>query len=171
MPLTIAPRCAWIISCLALASACYAQRNEADESARHLGQTSDAGACGCGDGVVAAAEECDPEAPGWQGRCDASCKRTLYQACASPEDCSGLNSNCAAYTNDPGRPFCATYCERDADCPALPGFRAVCNFAWCAVPCDHGACPNHMLCLPDQRVLDHAGTARGEMSVCVIESE
>ncbi|HKU40007.1 MAG TPA: hypothetical protein VJR89_17725 [Polyangiales bacterium] len=146
-------------------------------SARHRDATyaalsgKDAGAtCGCGDGVVGPDEECDPRAPGWADACDDACRRTVYAPCSAPEDCPGANANCSAYTSDPDQVFCADYCEDDDDCPRLPGFDAVCNFAWCAVLCDQGVCPHGMRCVADQPLIDRAGASKGTAYVCVIKS-
>lgn len=164
--------CAWIVACVGATTGCWDLRRE-HASYAALGvrePTGDAGPCHCGDGVVAADEECDPAAPGWEAACDDACKRTQYQACQAPEDCAGEMALCAAYTRDPGQLFCGAYCETDDECIALPGFRTVCNFAWCVVLCDDGACPHGMTCVADQSLVDHAGHPYGMAGVCVVNS-
>jgi hypothetical protein len=123
---------------------------------------------GCGDGEVGHDEECDPTVDGWQDVCDDHCRRTSYASCSDPSQCPGENSNCAGYTSELGEPFCADFCASDDACTALPGFRAVCNFAWCALACDEGTCPNGMKCVPDMAWLDTSGQSRGGLDVCVI---
>lgn len=137
-------------------------------------EAEDAGAPGpstCGNGRVAWNEECDPAAPGWEQKCDSDCQRKLYEPCERTDECPGLNALCAAYGGPPGSMFCASSCETDAACPELPGFRTVCNFAWCAVRCNDGACPNGMTCRRDQPLLDHTGKSRGNGDICVILSD
>lgn len=121
----------------------------------------------CGDGEVADDEECDPMAPEWQELCDDECRRTAYAACATPEQCPGLNANCAAYTTLPEQQQCADFCKSDESCPVLPGFRSTCNFAWCAVLCEDGECPNGMTCVHEQSLVDYAGQVKGRADVCV----
>jgi len=161
-------------------SACYSPWGDGDPLATRVhiaqrksgdgSQTADsattAAICSCGDGKVDPDEECDPRAAGWSQACDERCQRTVYEACEHTEECPGLNSLCAAYTNAPGL-FCADYCENDAACPLLPGYGAVCNFAWCALRCADGACPNGMSCLRDQAVIDTMGESKGNADICV----
>lgn len=141
-------------------------------SMRELQQNDDAGIPeGCGDGQLGIHEECDPKVDGWEERCSDACQRTVYVTCETSVECAGLNANCAGYNREiPGR-FCADYCEGDAMCPDLPGFRSICNFAWCAVRCQDGYCPNGMTCVQDQTVLDHQGKGRGTTDICVPGAE
>jgi hypothetical protein len=123
----------------------------------------------CGNSQVEADEECDPVAEGWQESCDAECHRTSYVSCEQASDCEGLNANCAAYTREAGQQFCAPFCERDADCPAVPGFEARCNFAWCTLSCSDGSCPHGMACVRAQALVDERGEQIGQLDVCVID--
>lgn len=126
-------------------------------------------ACSCGNGTVEANEECDYADPEWADICDDRCRRTVYEACSNSEQCFGANARCAAYAAGATESFCAEFCEHDADCLSLPGFTAVCNLAWCIVLCDDGKCPNGMMCIADQAVLDRAGDDAGRFDVCVAE--
>jgi hypothetical protein len=133
-----------------------------------LQQTEDAGLSdACGDGQLGADEECDPSVDGWEELCSDSCRRTVYFKCETSLECAGLNSNCSGYSREIPGQFCADYCEADSMCPDLPGFRAICNFAWCALRCQDGACPNGMTCIPEQTVLDHEGKHRSSTDICV----
>jgi hypothetical protein len=91
-----------------------------------------------------------------------------YVSCEVASDCAGLNTHCAAYTQEPGQQFCAPFCEHDADCPAAPGFEARCNFAWCALSCSAGSCPHGMACASGQDLVDDRGERIGRLDVCVI---
>lgn len=125
----------------------------------------------CGDGVVAPTEECDPAAPGWGDYCSPTCERTVYRACSAHEDCSEPVANCAAFTNEPQNQVCAAFCEDASGCPVLPGFDSACDFAWCAVTCRSGVCPNEMRCEPDFPLLDKQGQSVGTVDVCVAAPE
>jgi cysteine-rich repeat protein len=123
----------------------------------------------CGDGIVAADEECDPESQVWSERCDETCKRTEYKPCVQSDECVGPNDNCAGYATASGRSFCAPFCVDDASCPVLPGFASACNFAWCAVLCDsEGECPNGMSCQRAVEFIDRAGSRTGARDVCIL---
>lgn len=91
-----------------------------------------------------------------------------YQACdGDPAQCELPNGNCARYTDDRRNAFCAPYCEGAQDCPRIPGYDAACNFAWCAVLCDDGACPDGMVCVHDSAFIDSTGAKQGRKDVCV----
>jgi cysteine-rich repeat protein len=123
----------------------------------------------CGDGVVAAGEECDPESPAWSVGCDETCKRVEYKPCEQSEECAGANDNCAGYAATSAQSFCATLCLDDEGCPVLPGYASACNFAWCAVLCgSEGECPNGMSCQSAVEFIDREGRSRGMRDVCVI---
>jgi cysteine-rich repeat protein len=128
----------------------------------------------CGDGYVQlGVEECDAGARGWSGKCDALCKRMVYQQCQTTSECSGVNDNCAQWSGAGGPLVCAPYCESDAACPtvpdlALPDFTAVCNFAYCGIVCKNRACPSKMVCAPNISVLDHSGNTIGTRDICVV---
>lgn len=93
--------------------------------------------------------------------------RESYPPCDSADECAGPNDNCAAYTSDHEQQFCAALCQSDDECPVVPGYQAVCNFAWCAVVCDGGDCPDGMTCLEQRAVIDSTGASRGSFDVCV----
>jgi hypothetical protein len=134
----------------------------------------DSGTAGplCGNGFVDGAEECDPSALGWREVCDANCQRNAYEPCTdSVAECGGNNALCASYAAEVGSQFCADFCKTAADCPVLPGFRAECNLAWCAVLCDFGRCPAGMTCLRDVELLDFAGNSRGSRDVCIVSAQ
>lgn len=169
-----------VACCVAGTLACDSREPEDGMTSRALrapdasGDAEDAGRpdpTTCGNGRVAWNEECDPAAPGWEQACDSTCRRSEYQPCERTEQCPGLNALCAAYGKPPGSMFCAEYCETDAACPGLPGFQSVCNFAWCAVRCNAGACPNGMICNRDQPILDRNGKSRGMADICVVLSD
>ena len=147
---------------------CKSTPGAAFHESRTRGQPDAASESGeCGDGDVGDDEECDPMAPEWQDLCDESCHRTAYATCASPEECPTLNANCTAYTKRPEQQQCADFCESDESCPVLPGFRSTCNFAWCAVLCEDGECPNGMTCVQKQTLVDYDGHPKGGAGVCV----
>jgi hypothetical protein len=93
---------------------------------------------------------------------------TDYQPCESHSECEGSNDNCAAYVATGGHTFCAPFCVDDASCPAVPGFAAACNFAWCAVLCDDGVCPDGMSCQRSVTFVDNTGRSTGTRDVCVV---
>jgi hypothetical protein len=119
----------------------------------------------------AAGEECDAATGEWQGECDGAGKRTFYTHCDYNDlSCRGPNQLCSAYRSDPSSYFCAPYCDDDAACPTIPGFRAACNFAWCVVLCREHSCPSGMVCIQHAPFLDRAGEPIESQDVCVIAS-
>lgn len=93
--------------------------------------------------------------------------RESYPPCDSNQECAGPNDNCAGYTSDYEQRFCASLCLADDECPVVTGYEAVCNFAWCAVLCDDGDCPDGMTCVEGRKVIDSTGAERGDFDVCV----
>ena len=158
--LPLAFRASW----LCMFVGCYEQ--VADEDVAQI--RSDVVAEHCGDGVVGSDEECDPAADGWQQACDAACNRTVYRHCESQPECDGPNDNCASYTRAHQEQFCANLCQVDADCPVVPDFESACNFAWCAVLCRDGQCPNNMRCVMSFDFIDGHGQPLGQRDVCVV---
>lgn len=98
------------------------------------------------------------------------CDPHAYEPClADPHACNEADPNalCASYTSDPANSFCAPFCRTDGECPVVEGFGVVCNFAWCAVLCEDGRCPDGMVCVPSAVVLDWEGRPRTDSDVCV----
>jgi hypothetical protein len=122
----------------------------------------------CGDGYVQyTVEQCDPSAQEWAGKCDPSCKRTIYTSCPNGEtDCS-TGSHCAT-VSVAAQAFCAKECTVSADCPLVPSFNSLCNFAYCMVTCNNNICPFGMTCAPNITVIDAMTGAMSTASVCQI---
>jgi hypothetical protein len=169
-------RLQWVLGASLLACACYDSHHDRakgsvvspDCSVADGGcERADASAVSpvCGHISAPEPEPCDPN--------DAACappgRQALYQSCSGSSDECGdePNTKCAAYTQLGKNLFCAAYCEDDSACPTLPGFKAACNLAWCALLCNHGACPDGMICIADFPFKDCAGRDRGLKSVCV----
>jgi hypothetical protein len=125
----------------------------------------------CGDGYVqAGVEQCDPGASNWSGKCDALCKRTIYQACMTIDDCPSGN-NCAQWAAaTTGFNTCAPTCTSDASCPSAPPYASACNLAYCALLCNNRTCPFGMVCAPGVTFLNSSGTMTGTRDVCIVQN-
>lgn len=172
----------WWMGCLVMSSACYAAHAEVDAP-----EPEPAPACSEADGECGRPDEqemapycahplrppridrCDPGVSDVDRSCARPAPQATYESCATGQDvCSAdPDAKCAAYTDNPANSFCAAYCESDDDCPTLPGFKAACNLAWCALLCAKGRCPDDMVCVRDLHFRDCVAADRGFLSVCV----
>jgi hypothetical protein len=122
----------------------------------------------CGDGYVESGiEQCDPSAAEWAGKCDVTCKRTIYLPCPNGETDCATSTHCATLS-DPARKFCSHECTVATDCPVVPGFTSVCNMAYCMVTCNNNACPLGMACVANLPLIDVTTNTETTISACDI---
>jgi hypothetical protein len=144
------------------------------------GVNSETGACPhcstafCGDSYIqAGVEECEQNASGWGSQfCSPSCTRTIYKKCDAAQTgaCAseGQNTNCAAWvSSDASTYVCAPYCDTMTACPRPGGFEAFCSFAFCALLCRDGICPNNMRCARNVPLMDGLMGATVMRDVCL----